>query len=62
MKSKSQKLIILFLFVFLFAGSAIFMYFKYIHNQPKIKIVAPKTDVDQLRFDSMLRAKTRQIN
>jgi len=61
MKSKTQKLLILFLFAVLFAGSALFMYFKYIHNQPRIKIIAPKTEVDELKFDSILRAKTRQI-
>ena len=49
------------MFVALFAGSALFMYFKFIHNQPRIKIIAPKTEVDELKFDSILRAKTRQI-
>ena len=61
MKSKSQKLIVIVLFVTLFAGSALFMYFKFIHNKPRITIVAPKTEDDELKFDSLLRAKTRQI-
>jgi hypothetical protein len=41
-------------FVTLFVGSALFMYFKYIHNKPKIKIIAPKTEVDPMKFDSLL--------
>lgn len=54
MESKGKKLLILFIFIVLFFGSALFMYFRYIHNKPKIKIVAPKTEVDPLLFDSML--------
>ena len=55
MKSKKSKIIILLTFVFLFLGSALFMYFKYIHNKPKIEIVAPKKDKFNQELDSLLR-------
>lgn len=63
MVSKSKKLIIAFSFLILFFGSAGFMYFKYIHNKPKIKIIAPKTEVDPMKFDSLLyeQNKDRQL-
>lgn len=38
----------------LFVGSALFMYFKYIHNKPKIEIIAPKTEINPMQFDSLL--------
>lgn len=60
MESKGKKLLVLFIFVVLFFGSAFFMYFKYIHNKPKIKIVAPKTEVDPLLFDSLLIEKNKR--
>lgn len=55
MKSKKSKLIVLFIFVFLFIGSALFMYFKYIHKKPKIEIVAPRKDQFNQKLDSMLK-------
>jgi hypothetical protein len=54
MKIQFIKLAVLIGFVSLFMGSALFMYFKYIHNKPKIKIIAPKTEVDPMKFDSLL--------
>ncbi|MES2619152.1 MAG: hypothetical protein V4613_14840 [Bacteroidota bacterium] len=57
MKSKSAKLLILFTFVALFIGSALFMYFKYVHNRPKIKVVAPRTEIDQMKLDSAIRSQ-----
>ena len=54
MKNQFKKLGVLIGFVTLFVGSALFMYFKFIHNKPKIKIIAPKTEVDPMKFDSLL--------
>jgi hypothetical protein len=63
MKNQFKKLAVLIGFVTLFVGSALFMYFKYIHNKPKIKIIAPKTEVDPMKFDSLLyeQNKDKQI-
>lgn len=60
MQSKIKKLGILFGFVALFAGSALFMYFRFIHNKPRIRIIAPKTEVDPLQFDSVLQESGKQ--
>jgi len=60
MKSKVQKLSILFAFVTLFIGSALFMYFKYIDGQPKMNFDTPRTDVDPIKFDSALKAKYKK--
>jgi hypothetical protein len=54
MKNQIIKLLVLLGFVSIFVGSALFMYFKFIHNKPKIKIVQPKTEVDPMKFDSLL--------
>ena len=63
MKNQFKKLAVLIGFVTLFVGSALFMYFKYILNKPKIKIIAPKTEVDPMKFDSLLyeQNKDKQI-
>lgn len=55
MNSKKSKIIILSTFVLVFIGSALFMYFKYIHNKPKIIIVAPKKDQFNQKLDSLLK-------
>ncbi len=60
MKSKVQKLSILFIFVSLFIGSALFMYFKFIHGQPKMNFETPRTEVDPVKFDSALQAKYKK--
>lgn len=60
MKSKIQKLSILFIFVTLFVGSALFMYFKFIHGQPKMRFDAPRTEIDPVKFDSALQAKYKK--
>jgi hypothetical protein len=57
MKSKKIKIIILLGFLTLFVGSALTMYFKYVHNQPKIKIIAPRTEYDPIKVDSALRSQ-----
>jgi hypothetical protein len=54
MQNQIKKIAVLLGFLTLFVGSALFMYFKYIHNKPKIRIVAPKTEVDPMKFDSLL--------
>jgi hypothetical protein len=46
-------------FVFFFGGAA-FMYYMYIHDKPKIKIIAPRTDVDPMKFDSALIEKHKK--
>ncbi|HEY1044820.1 MAG TPA: hypothetical protein VGF79_00180 [Bacteroidia bacterium] len=61
MQKKSYKILILLTFMCLFFGSAFFMYFKYIHNKPKIKMNQARTKVNSNQFDSALRANTRQI-
>jgi len=63
MKNQLKKLAVLIGFFTLFVGSALFMYFNYIHNMPKIKIVQPKTEVDPIKFDSLLyeQNKDKQI-
>lgn len=63
MKNQFKKLAVLVVFVSLFVGSALFMYFKFIYNKPKIKIVQPKTEVDPIKFDSLLyeQNKDKQI-
>lgn len=59
MKSRTKFLILLFTFLVLFVGASLFMYFKYIHNKPKVKIIAPRTEVDPIKFDSALKANSR---
>lgn len=54
MQNQIKKIAVLLGFLTLFVGSALFMYFKYIHNKPKIRIVAPRTEVDPMKFDSLL--------
>ena len=54
MQNQFKKIAVLLGFLTLFVGSALYMYFKYIHNKPKIRIVAPKTEVDPMKFDSLL--------
>lgn len=54
MQNQFKKIAVLLGFLTLFIGSALFMYFKYIHNKPKIRIIAPKTEVDPMKFDSLL--------
>jgi|APGre2960657444_1045066.scaffolds.fasta_scaffold622464_2 hypothetical protein len=59
MKNQFIKLGVLIGFFTLFVGSALFMYVKFIHNKPKIKIIAPKTEVDPIKFDSLLYEKNK---
>ena len=54
MQSKVKKIAVLLTFLGLFVGSALYMYFKFIHQKPRIKIIAPKTEVDPIKFDSVL--------
>ena len=54
MKNKAIKISVFVGFMALFVGSALFMYFKYIHNKPKIEIIAPKTEINPMQFDSLL--------
>lgn len=58
MKSKSAKLLILFTFVTLFIGSALFMYFNFIHDKPRMKFTEPRTEIDPVKFDSLLKVKS----
>jgi hypothetical protein len=57
MKSKKIKIIILLGFLTLFIGSALTMYFKYVYKQPRIKIIAPRTEYDPIKVDSALRSQ-----
>ncbi|MEZ4805179.1 MAG: hypothetical protein R2852_06780 [Bacteroidia bacterium] len=57
--SKKVKLVIFLGFLTLFFGGAAFMYFKFIHNKPRIKVIAPKTDVDPYLFDSLLHEQNK---
>lgn len=59
MKSRSKILISLVLFLILFIGGSLFMYFKYIHDKPKIRIIEHRTEVDPIKFDSALKAKNQ---
>lgn len=59
MNNKGIKLAVLLGFLSLFIGSALWMYFTFIHNKPKIKIIAPKTEVDPMKFDSLLFEKNK---
>lgn len=56
-KSKILKIVTLVGFVLTLFGFALWMYFTYIHNKPKIKIVAPRTNKEIQKFDSLLEAK-----
>jgi uncharacterized protein with PQ loop repeat len=58
-KSKILKLITLSFFVLILFGFALWMYFTYIHNKPKIKIVAPRTNKETQYFDSLLKTKPK---
>ncbi len=44
-------------FLTLFVGSALTMYFKYVYKQPRIKIIAPRTEYDPIKVDSALRSQ-----
>ncbi len=57
MKSKKIKIIILLSFLILFVGSALTMYFKFVYKQPRIKIIAPRTEYDPIKVDSALRSQ-----
>ncbi len=57
MKKQTLKIIVFISFFILFLGSAGIMYYKYVYNQPKIKIIAPKTDYDPIKVDSALRSQ-----
>ena len=59
MNKQFSKIAVLLGFITIFIGSALFMYFKFIHNKPKIKIIAPKTEVDPMKFDSLLFEKNK---
>jgi len=60
MKSKKTKILILLTFVTLFVGSALFMYFNFIHGKPKMRFDQPRTEVDPVKFDSALKAKYKK--
>ncbi|NQW42288.1 MAG: hypothetical protein HQ463_02510 [Bacteroidetes bacterium] len=58
-KSKILKLITLGSFVIILFGCALWMYFTYIHNKPKIQIVTPRTNKETQHFDSLLKTKPK---
>ncbi len=60
MNIQTKKILVFLSFFILFFGGAAFMYFKYIHNRPKIRVVAPRTEVDPIKFDSLLQAKQKK--
>jgi hypothetical protein len=60
MNIQTKKILVFLSFFVLFFGGAAFMYYKYIHNKPKIKIIAPKTEVDPIKFDSLLKEQHKK--
>lgn len=59
MNQSGKKTAIALLFMGLFLSSALIMYNSFIKNKPRIKIIAPKTDIDPLKFDSLLIEKNK---
>jgi hypothetical protein len=55
MNIQTKKIIVFLSFFVLFFGGAAFMYYKFLHNKPKIKIIAPRTDEDPRQVDSALK-------
>jgi len=60
MNIQTKKILVFLSFFVLFFGGAAFMYYRYIYNKPKIKIIAPRTDIDPIKFDSALEAKHKK--
>jgi hypothetical protein len=60
MNIQTKKILVFLSFFILFFGGAAFMYYKFIHNRPKIRVIAPRTEVDPLKFDSLLLEKQKQ--
>ncbi len=60
MNVQTKKILVFTGFFILFFGGAAFMYYKFVYNKPKIKIIAPRTDVDPIKFDSALQEKHRK--
>jgi hypothetical protein len=60
MNIQTKKLLVFLAFFVLFFGGAAFMYYRYVANQPKIKVIAPRTDVDPMKFDSALIEKHKK--
>ncbi len=59
MNQSGKKIAIALLFMGLFLSSALIMYNSFIKNKPRIKVIAPKTDIDPLKFDSLLIEKNK---
>lgn len=62
MKSQRNKLLVAGTFLVLFFGSALFMYFKFIHNKPRVKMKVHRTEVNHHEFDSAMKANAKKNN
>jgi hypothetical protein len=59
MSNSGKQIAVFITFLGLFLGSALLMYNHYIKDKPRIKVVAPRTDVDPVLFDSLLIEKNK---
>ncbi len=61
MKSQVKKVLILILFLVMFVGGALFMYFNYIHNKPKLKFEGSRIlDENKRIMDSLMKEKNKR--
>lgn len=58
--NSGKKLTIMLLFLGLFVGGSIIMFNIFVKNKPQIKIIAPRTDVNPLEFDSLLKVRNEE--
>ncbi len=58
--NSGKKLTAMLLFLGLFVGGSLIMFNIFVKNKPQIKIIAPRTDVNPLVFDSLLKVRNEE--
>jgi len=58
--NSGKKLTAMLLFLGLFVGGSLIMFNIFVKNKPQIKIIAPRTDVNPLEFDSLLKVRNEE--
>jgi len=58
--NSGKKLTAMLLFLGLFVGGSLIMFNIFVKNKPQIKIIAPRTDVNPLAFDSLLKVRNEE--
>jgi len=58
--NSGKKLTAMLLFLGLFVGGSLIMFNIFVKNKPQIKIIAPRTAVNPLEFDSLLKVRNEE--